>query len=71
MVSFHKVWPWNKLKILDVFSAIRLKGEVDFLIGKFEEVYYFPSALVIVAKSFEKAFLRSFISKYVFWVIAN
>ena len=38
---------------------------------KFEEAIYFPSALVIVAKSFEKGFLRSFISKYVFPVIVN
>ena len=43
-----------------LFNVIRLKGDVYYLIGKFEEVFYFPSALVIVAKSFEKAFLRIF-----------
>ena len=32
MVSFQKVWPWNKVKGFDVFSVIRLKGEVDFLV---------------------------------------
>ena len=55
----------------DVFNIIILKGEVDFLIGKFEEAFYFPSALVIVANSLKKTFLISFISKYVFRVIAN
>ena len=50
-----------------VFSVIRLKGGIDFYIGKFEEVFYFPSALDIVVRSFERAFLIliSFISKYV------
>ena len=36
-----------------IFSVIRSKGEVDFLIGIFFEVY-FPIALVIVAKICEK-----------------
>ena len=55
----------------DVFSAIRLNCEVDFLTGKFLEICHFPSVLVVVAKAFEKGFLGSFISKYVFPVIAN
>ena len=50
----------------DVFSAIRLNCEVDFLIGKFLEICHFPRVLVVV-----KGFLGSFISKYVFPVIAN
>ena len=74
MVFLHKVWPWNKLKGLGVLSVLRLKSKVDLIIGKFLEVFYFHSALVIVAKSFGKGFLRSFISfhfKYVFLVIEN
>ena len=51
MVSFQKVWPWNKVKGLEVF--------------------YFCNVLIIVAKRFEEGFLRSFIPKYMFPVIAN
>ena len=57
--------------MFDVFSVIRLNGEVDLVIEKFLEIYHFPRALVIVAKRFEKRFLRTFISKYVFLVTAN
>ena len=64
-VSFHKVWPLNKLKGFNVFSVIRLKDEVDFLIVKFLEVFYILSALVIVAKSFEKGLLRNLFSEHV------
>ena len=69
MVSFHKVLPWNKFISFDAFSVITLKGETD--IGNFEEVFCFPSALVIVAEDFEKEFLINFISKYVFPFIAS
>ena len=47
MVPFLKVWLWNKLKSFDVLSFIRFQA--DFLIGKFEETFYFPSALVFIA----------------------
>ena len=51
--------------------CLMLLGEIDFLIEKIQEAFYFPSALVIVAKIFEKTFLRSFNSKYVFQVTGN
>lgn len=56
MVSFHLVWLWNKVKGFDLFNVIRLKGEVDFLTGKFLEVFYFPCALVIIAKVLKRGF---------------
>ena len=71
MVSFQKLWPWNKVEGFDVFSVIRLKSEVDFFSGKCLEVFYFCNVLIIVAKHFEEGFLRSFIPKYMFPVIAN
>ena len=46
LVSFYKVWSWNKLKGL-VFSVIRLENEVNFLIGKFLQFLYFPSTAVV------------------------
>ena len=42
-VSFYKVWPWNKLKELDVFIFVRLNGEVNFVIETFLQVLYFPT----------------------------
>ena len=71
VVSFNKVWSWNKREVFYVFSFIRLKDDVDFLVGKCLEDYYFPSAFVIVAKKFRKGFFRSFFSKYVFLVIGK
>ena len=62
---------YGKLKGFDAFSVIGLKGQAYFLIRKFLKVFYFLSALVIVAKSFENRFSRSLISKYVFPVIMN
>ena len=61
----------SAVKGFDVFSVIRLKGKVDFLTRKFLGVFLFHRALVIVAKCFEKGFLSSFISKYMFSVVAN
>ena len=46
MVFFHEV------KGLFVFSAIRLKGEINFFIGKFLEVLYFPCHFVVKAENF-------------------
>ena len=60
-IKFGKIkYPSNKVKGFDVFSVIRQKYEVDFLIGKLLEVFYFPSVLVFLANSFEKRFLGSF-----------
>ena len=53
LVPFYKVWPWNQLKGLDVFSVIRLKGEVKFSIGKILQVLYFPSTFVVKTKNLE------------------
>ena len=50
---------------------IRLKVEIKILTEKFEEGFYFPSALAIVAKRFENEYFRSFISKYVFPLIGS
>ena len=47
MVSFKEVWPWNELeKFVVLFSNIRLKGEVNFFIIEFLELFYFPSAFI-------------------------
>lgn len=53
LVPFYKVWPWNQLKGLDVFSVIRLKDEVKFSIGKILQVLYFPSTFVVKTKNLE------------------
>ena len=45
---------------LDIFIIIRLKSEVDFLIGKFEVVFYFLSTLVLVANSLKKDIFEKF-----------
>ena len=44
---------------------------LDFQIRKFLKVFDFPSAFVTVVKYFEKRFLRSVSSKYVFSGIGN
>ena len=46
-------------------------GKAGFLIEKFLGVFYFPRTLVVDGKNFEKGFLSSFISKYVFSAIGN
>ena len=51
MVSFKEVWPWNEFERFVVFSTIRLKGEVNFFIRQFLEVFYFPSAFIDVIES--------------------
>ena len=61
----------STFKRFDAFSVIRLKGKAGFLIEKFLGVFCFPRALVVDGKSFEKGFLSSFISKYVFSAIGN
>ena len=47
MVAFYKIWPWNKLKQLNVLRVIRLKGEVNFFMERFLEVLYFPSTFAV------------------------
>ena len=43
MVPFKEVWPWNEFEgIAVLFSSIRLKGEVNFFIREFLEVFYSP-----------------------------
>ena len=61
------------LVLLDFGHEINLKGLIHLVLldGKPFEIFYFPSAFVILAKSFEKKFLRSFISKDAFPVIAS
>ena len=51
MVSFKEVWSWNEFERFVVFSTIRLKGEVNFFIRQFLEVFYFPSAFIDVIES--------------------
>ena len=46
MVPFKEVWPWNEFEgIAVLFSSIRLKGEVNFFIREFLEVFYSPVPL--------------------------
>ena len=46
MVFFKEVWPWNEFEMFFVlFSTIRLKDEVNFLIREFLEVFFFPGTL--------------------------
>ena len=68
--SFHKVWPWNKLKG-PVFSVIRYEGYVNFLIGKVLQVLYFPSNAAVKTENLKEDFLRSFFSNFALPVIEN
>ena len=52
MVSLKEVWPWNEFERFVVFSTIRLKGEFFFFIAEFLDVFYFPSAFIVVIESF-------------------
>ena len=47
MVSFKEVWPWNEFKrFVVLFSTIGLKGEVNFFIREFLEVFHFANAFI-------------------------
>ena len=47
MVSFKEVWPWNEFERFVILSSTaRLKGEVNFFIREFFEVFYIPSAFI-------------------------
>ena len=49
MVSFNEVWAWNEFERFFVsFSTVRLKGEVNFFIREFLEVFYFPSTSAFI-----------------------
>ena len=45
MAFLKEVWLWNEFESFVVFSTIRLKGEVNFFIEQFFEVFYFPKDL--------------------------
>ena len=47
MVSFKEVWPLNEFeRFVVLFSAIRLKGKVNFFLREFLEVFYFLSVFI-------------------------
>ena len=71
MVSFKEIWPGNELERFFVYSTIKLNGEVIFFIWEILEVFYFPSALIVVIESFKKRFLKTFSFKYVLPIIGN
>ena len=50
MVFFKKFWPWNEFERFVLLGL--LKGEVNFFIREFLEVFYFPSDFIIVAENF-------------------
>ena len=52
MVFFKEVWPGNEFERFVVFSTIRLKAEINFFIRQFLEVFYFPSDIIVVTKTF-------------------
>ena len=68
--SFHKVWPWDKLKG-PVFSVIRYESYVNFLIGKVLQVLCFPSNAAVKKENLKEEFLRSFFSNFALPVIEN
>ena len=64
IIPFKKIWPWNELKRLIVFSIIiRLKGKVNFFINELLEDFYFSRAFIVAIKSFKEGLFRSFSSK--------
>ena len=49
MVPFKEVWAWNEFERFFVsFSTVRLRGEVNFFIREFLEIFYFPSAFILI-----------------------
>ena len=45
MMSFKEVQPWKEFeRFVALSNTIRLKGEINFLIREFLEVFYLPSA---------------------------
>ena len=64
MVSFKEVWTWNWFESFVVLSTIRLKGEVNFFIRGFLEVFYFPSASAVVMAN--EKFFKEILEKFQF-----
>ena len=62
LVSFYKVWSWNK------HSIINFAGEVSFFLGKFLQVFLFS---VVKSENLEEEYLGSFFSDFVLLVIKN
>ena len=52
MVFFKEVWPSNQFESFAVFSTVRLKGEVNFFIGEFLEIFYFLSDFIVAVENF-------------------
>ena len=52
MVTFKEVWSSNEFESFVLLSTIRLKGEVNFFIRGFLEVFYFSSDFIVVAENF-------------------
>ena len=52
MVFLKEDWPQNEFERLVVFNTIRLKGEGNFFLREFLEVFYFPSDFIVVAEIF-------------------
>lgn len=71
MVTFYKFCLRNKLKKLNVFSVTGLESGLNFIIGKFLEIFCFPIGFDIKTGSFEERILRSLISDSVFPVNQN
>lgn len=65
MVSIFKVWPWNKLKGLDVFNVIKLKYEVIFFTREFMRDIMFL-ALLLLKKSWREIFGK-FLFRFCAW----
>ena len=68
-MSFKKVWSCNEFERFVVFSTIRLKGEVNFLIRELLQVFYFPNAFIVVIVN--KNFLKEIFEKLQFYVSAS
>ena len=79
MAFLREAWLWNEFESLVVFSTIRLKGEVNFFIEQFFEVFYFPKDLQqkvaendfrevsVLSKCFQSLGIELIISLYIFY----
>ena len=50
ILSFYTILPLNKIEMFNEFSMIKLKGEIDVLIRKFLNVFYFPNPWLLQQK---------------------
>ena len=46
-----KVWPWHEFEKFFLFSTNWLKGEVNFFIREFLEVFYFSIDFIVIAEN--------------------